>query len=102
MAKIIEVTPEAVEEAAKKIETLAGDYETQYNALAQKAHDLDAHWTGSDYQSFLAQIQEYQNALKHMKSLMDDFVAHCRLSAKSYRETQEDIAKKAKSLPTTY
>lgn len=102
MAKKIEVTTEAVEQAAGKIEGLSVDYEGKYTELYKLAQELDSTWSGSDYTSFLKQIGDYQNALKHMKSLMDDFAAHCRKSAQSYKATQDEITTKTKSLPTTY
>ena len=102
MAKKIEVTTESVVKAAETIEGLSGQYEENYTTLYKYATELDKTWTGSDYTSFRTQIEEYQNALKHMKALMDDFAAHCRKSAQSYKTAQEDISNKAKSLPTTY
>ncbi|MBQ6264639.1 MAG: WXG100 family type VII secretion target [Clostridia bacterium] len=102
MAKKIEVTTESVVKAADTIEGLSVDYEGKYTELYRLAQELDTTWSGSDYTSFMKQIGEYQTALKHMKSLMDDFAAHCRKSAQSYKTTQDEITTKTKSLPTTY
>ena len=46
MARVIQVTPEQLESAASRIESLAGDYEKQYNLLYDKTNAMASTWNG--------------------------------------------------------
>ena len=51
MARNIEVTPEMLTTAAASIESMAGDYKTQYETLYKETSSMASTWSGKDNQS---------------------------------------------------
>ena len=56
MVRQIQVTPELLESAASKIEGLAGEYKSQYDALYDETNAMAATWNGKDNVAFVDQI----------------------------------------------
>lgn len=98
MARTIQVTPEQLESAAGRIESLAGDYETQYNQLYSETNAMASTWNGKDNVAFVEQIAGFKDDFKKMHTLMINYADFLRKSAKAYRDTQNTVVSEAKKL----
>lgn len=98
MATTIQVTPEQLESAAGRIEGLASEYQTQYDALYSETNAMATTWQGEDNTAFVQQIDGFKDDFKNMHALMLSYADFLRKSAKAYRETQDTIVAEAKKL----
>lgn len=98
MAKTIQVTPEQLESAAGRIESLAAEYKTQYDALYSETNAMASTWQGKDNTAFIDQIAGFKDDFEKMHSLMLNYADFLRKSAKAYRETQDTVAAEARKL----
>lgn len=98
MGKDIQVTPELLESAAGKIETLAGEYKTQYNQLYSETNAMASTWRGKDNVAFTEQIEGFKADFEKMHDLMLEYVAFLRNAAKSYQTTQGNVVNLARKL----
>ena len=98
MAQKIMVTPEMLESTASSIEGLANEYKAQYNELYSTTGNLASTWSGADNVAFVNQIEGFKEDLKLMYDRMNQYAEYLRVTAKGYRETQENVVKQAKSL----
>lgn len=98
MARQIQVTPELLESAASKIEGLAGEYKSQYDALYDETNAMAATWNGKDNVAFVDQIAGFKDDFAKMYNLMLNYADFLRKSAKAYRDTQNTIVAEAKKL----
>lgn len=98
MARDIQVTPEQLESAAGKIESLAADYQTQYNNLYSETNAMASTWSGKDNTAFTDQIAGFKDDFEKMHTLMLNYADFLRKSAKAYRETQDTVAAEARKL----
>ena len=78
MARNIEVTPEQLESAAGKIEGLAADYKTQYDALYSETNAMASTWQGKDNAAFVNQIEGFKGDFEKMYRLMLDYARFLR------------------------
>lgn len=83
---------------ADKVDSLAGDYESEYNALFRTVADLKSAWDGKDNAAFTNQIEGFRDDFQRMTRLMRDYAAYLRKAAAAYRDTQDELEKKAKTL----
>ena len=97
-ARTIIVTPEQLEIAAGRIETLAGDYQAQYNQLYSRTDALASTWQGEDNTAFVDQISGFKDDFQKMYNLMMQYADFLRKSAQAYRSTQEQVVSQARSL----
>ncbi len=98
MARTIEVTPEQLNTAAGKIDSLAGDYKTQYDSLYNETNAMASTWSGKDNQAYINQIAGYKDDFEKMHQLMLNYAEFLRKSAKAYADTQETVVAQAKKL----
>lgn len=98
MARTIQVTPEQLETAAGKIEGLAAEYQTQYNALYSETNAMAATWSGKDNVAFTDQIAGFKDDFEKMHTLMLNYADFLRKSAKAYRDTQDAVVTDARKL----
>lgn len=98
MVRQIQVTPELLESAASKIEGLAGEYKSQYDALYDETNAMAATWNGKDNVAFVDQIAGFKDDFAKMYNLMLNYADFLRKSAKAYRDTQNTIVAEAKKL----
>ncbi len=98
MAKTILVTPEQLETAAGKIESLATEYKTQYNQLYSETAAMRSTWDGKDNVAFIEQIDGFKDDLEKMYNHMNEYAAFLRKSAKAYRDTQDAVVAEARKL----
>ena len=98
MARTIQVTPELLESAAQRINGLAGEYKTQYDALYGEMDAMRSTWQGKDNQAYLEQIGGFKDDFKNMYELMLRYEDFLRKSAKAYRDTQDTVTSEARKL----
>lgn len=98
MARTIQVTPEQLESAAGRIEGLAADYKTQYDALYNETNSMASTWQGRDNTAFVDQIAGFKDDFEKMHTLMLNYADFLRKSAKAYRNTQDDVTAEARKL----
>lgn len=98
MARTIQVTPEQLESAAGRIESLAGDYKTQYETLYNETNAMASTWNGKDNTAFVDQIAGFKDDFEKMHTLMLNYADFLRKSAKAYRDTQDTVVTEARKL----
>lgn len=98
MGKTIKVTPELLEQAAGKIESLAGDYKAQYEALYGETGALASTWQGADNLAFTDRIEGFKPDLARMQEHMLEYAQFLRKAAEGYRNTQGGVISHAKGL----
>lgn len=98
MGRNIKVTPELLESAGNRIESLAGDYKTQYEQFYSETNAMASTWNGKDNLAFIDQIAGFKDDFEKMYALMNRYVAFLRESAKHYRDTQDAVVAQAKKL----
>lgn len=98
MARTIQVTPEQLESAAGRIEGLAADYKSQYDALYNETNAMASTWNGKDNTAFVDQIAGFKDDFEKMHTLMLNYADFLRKSAKAYRDTQDSVVTEARKL----
>ncbi|MGJ7922731.1 WXG100 family type VII secretion target [Neobacillus sp. LXY-4] len=98
MARSIMVEPAKLENAANKIDQQAADYESTYRKLFAEVDAMAAAWQGADNTAFTNQIKTFEDDFQKMKKLMDDYSEFLKLSAKAYREAQNEVKAQASRL----
>ncbi len=98
MARNIEVTPEQLESAAGRIESLAAEYKTQYDLLYSETGAMASTWNGKDNVAFIDQINGFKDDFDKMHTLMLQYADFLRKSAKAYRDTQDTVVAEARKL----
>lgn len=98
MARTIQVTPEQLESAAGRIESLAADYKTQYDQLYSETNAMASTWNGKDNTAFVDQIAGFKDDFEKMHTLILNYADFLRKSAKAYRDTQDTVVSEARKL----
>ena len=98
MARTIQVSPEQLESAAGRIESLAADYKTQYDQLYSETNAMASTWNGKDNTAFVDQIAGFKDDFEKMHTLMLNYADFLRKSAKAYRDTQDTVVSEARKL----
>lgn len=98
MARTIQVTPEQLTSAAGRIEGLAADYKTQYDALYRETNAMASTWQGKDNVAFVEQIEGFKADFEDMHGLMLKYAEFLRASAKAYTTTQDTVTTEARKL----
>lgn len=100
MTRRITVTPELLMSASEKIEMLALDYQKVYTKLYAEIGSMKSAWDGADNVAFTTQVQGFEDDFQLMYKLMLEYASFLRMSAKAYKQTQEDIISAANGLST--
>lgn len=98
MSRSIMVTPEKLEQAAAQIEQMKADYNRIYMQLFSEVDGMGAAWQGADNQAFVNQIKGFMDDFQKMENLMQEYADFLKMSAKTYRNTQNEIINAAKRL----
>ncbi|MEH7009616.1 WXG100 family type VII secretion target [Neobacillus niacini] len=98
MARSIQVDPAKLEAAANKIDSQSADYERVYKNLFSEIDAMGAAWQGADNLAYVNQIKGFMDDFNKMKSKMDELSQFLKTSAKTYRETQNEVVSGAKRL----
>ena len=100
MARRITVTPEQLNVAAAKIESLAMSYQKTYVRLYTEIANMRSAWDGADNIAYTAQVNGFEDDFQKMYQLMRDYASFVRKSASSYQRTQDSIINSAHGLGT--
>jgi WXG100 family type VII secretion target len=98
MGNKIVVQPSVLESTAQKIGTQTTDYESLYKNLFNEVDGMAAVWQGADNIAFTQQIKGFTDDFQKMSTLMRQYSEFLKQSAATYRNTQEDIIAKARTL----
>lgn len=98
MARSIMVEPAKLENAANKIDQQSADYESTYRKLFAEVDAMAAAWQGADNAAFTNQIKTFTTDFEKMTKLMRDYSDFLKLSAKAYREAQDEVRTQAARL----
>ncbi|MCM3567293.1 WXG100 family type VII secretion target [Neobacillus mesonae] len=98
MARSIMVDPARLEEASAKIDAQSAEYEKLYKALFNEVDGMQAAWQGQDNVAYTTQIKGFMDDFQKMSQLMRQYSEFLKMSAKTYRNTQNDIVSAAKRL----
>lgn len=94
----INVDPSRLDASASHIDQQVVSYEKNYNRLLQEVDVMGSSWQGKDNLAFVQQIKSFQTDFTKMATLMRDYSNFLKLSAKIYRETQDDRVNQARRL----
>lgn len=98
MARTIMVDPAKLDSAALKLDDQAAEYERQYKQLFSEVDGMAAAWQGADNLAYVNQIKGFMDDFQKMVSLMKQYSEFLKHSAKTYKDTQNDIINQAKRL----
>ena len=94
----IQFLPAELRSAASKIDSMAEDYQVQYDALYKETDAMIVAWDGKDNVAYTTQIAGFKDDFQKMKELMSEYAKFLRNAADTYEKTQETIAAEAKKL----
>ncbi|MFC4302820.1 WXG100 family type VII secretion target [Cohnella boryungensis] len=98
MARKITVSPAKLESAAQKMDAHSGEYEKLYQQLFSEVDGMGAAWQGADNIAFVNQIKGFTDDFQNMTALMRQYSEFLKLSAKAYKDTQDEAINQAKRL----
>ena len=98
MATTIKVTPQDLHNASAQISNLAGEYQSEYEALFREIREMQGKWDGQDNQAYTKQVGEFKDDFNNMYELMDQYSNYLKSTAKAYADTQENIKSAATTL----
>lgn len=94
----IHVDPARLDASASHIELQIVSYEKNYHRLFQEVDAMGTSWQGKDNLAFVQQIKGFQSDFYKMATVMREYSNFLKLSAKLYRETQDDRVNQARRL----
>ncbi|KAA0549167.1 WXG100 family type VII secretion target [Bacillus sp. BGMRC 2118] len=98
MARQITVDPAKLDSTSAKIEQQAGDYERIYKQLFNEVDGMAAAWQGADNLAYVNQVKGFMDDLQKMSELMRQYSEFLKMSATTYRNTQNEVINAAKRL----
>ncbi|MEH7115075.1 WXG100 family type VII secretion target [Neobacillus niacini] len=98
MSRSITVDPAKLDSAAAKVDQQSADYERVYKALFNEIEGMQAAWQGADNLAYVSQIKGFMDDFNKMSALMKQYSEFLRVSARTYRETQNEVISGAKRL----
>ncbi|MCI5723658.1 MAG: WXG100 family type VII secretion target [Erysipelotrichaceae bacterium] len=94
----ITVEPMQVDACAMRMEEKNTSYLRNVNELFSAVDAMNVAWKGKDNQAFITKITALQSDFKQVSILCSEYIEFLRNSARSYRNTQEEIASQAQML----
>ena len=92
----ITVDPVQLEVCATQVEQLKSNVEHNIAVLYQRVETMSVTgWIGSDNLAFTRQIEGYHDDFYRVLTLMQQYVEFLRMSARSYRQMQQELAAQA-------
>jgi WXG100 family type VII secretion target len=101
MAAKFTVTPELLEQTASKLDTQKASYRNVYLKVQSEGNTLKSQMSGSANQSYLAQLQGFDDDFKRLEKLLTDYCTYLRSTAKKYRDADNQLANEAKQKLST-
>jgi WXG100 family type VII secretion target len=98
MSRSITVDPAKLDSAAAKVDQQSADYERVYKALFNEIEGMQAAWQGADNLAYVSQIKGFMDDFNQMSALMKQYSEFLKVSARTYRETQNEVISAAKRL----
>lgn len=98
MARNIQVDPAKLEAAANKMDQQTADYERTYKQLFSEIDAMAAGWQGADNMAYTNQIKGFMDDFQKMVKLMNEYSTFLKMSAKTYKNAQNEIVTQAKRL----
>lgn len=100
MTRRITVSPEVLLSVSEKIEAITANYQRVYMKLYSEIESMNVAWDGADNVAYVSRVKGFQDDFQLMYKLMLEYAQFVRMSAKSYRSTQDDIISAASNLST--
>lgn len=94
------VDPEQLEATASRVESACADYKRIYQNLYSEVEKMNASWSGKDNTEFTSRIKSYETDFRQIALIIGQYSDFLRASARSYRETQDEIFNNATRLRT--
>jgi WXG100 family type VII secretion target len=98
MARSITVDPAKLDAASNKIQQQAADYQRVYKQLFSEVDAMAAAWQGADHLAYVNQVKGFMDDLQKMTELMNQYSEFLKMSATTYRNTQNEVINQAKRL----
>lgn len=96
--RTIMVEPNQLESAAANIENADSDYNRIYQAMYAEVDKMSSNWQGKDNTAFTSQIKSFEDDLRNISLVMREYADFLRVSARAYRQAQEEICARAQKL----
>jgi len=96
--KQIIVEPDRLDDTAAKIEQANQEYEHIYKSLYNEVDKMSGAWSGKDNLAYSNQIKSYEDNFRQISITMRQYADFLRSSARSYRETQDELTNQAARL----
>lgn len=90
MARIM-ADPAKMESFAKRVDTAAADFQTNYKQMYNVIDNLKSAWTGRDNQEYANKINEYKGDFDAMFKAIESYKDFLNQSAAAYRKAQDEI-----------
>ncbi len=87
----ISVEVEQLESCAARMEEKNQDYLRNCNALFEAVDTMSNAWIGEDNTAFTSRISSYESDFHQLHVLGNEYIDFLRNSAKSYRNTQQEL-----------
>lgn len=91
----ITVEPEQLESCAARMDQKNQDYTHNYQELFNAIDAMSAAWQGKDNTAFTSQISKFQGDFRQLSLLCTQYADFLRSSARSYRDTQDELTSQA-------
>ncbi len=91
----IVVDPSRLENNAGRIDQEIQDYTRQIKQLMEEVEKMKSAWQGKDNIAFTNRIYEFESDFKQVTILCQQYLEFLRVSARSYREIQEELVAQA-------
>ncbi|MFV0380142.1 MAG: WXG100 family type VII secretion target [Anaerorhabdus sp.] len=96
--KKIYVDPVTLERNSTRIDQLTQDYKKQIKMLIDEVEKMRAAWQGSDNQAFTNKIYSFESDFNQVAILCDQYSEFLRISARSYRDIQDELVAQANKI----
>jgi len=97
MTDLIKVTPELLEQQAKKLDGQTLQYVSTYTKILQAKDDMMGRWSGETNQSYCRQLEGFRNDFEELAKLFRQYADYIRYAAARYRETEQTLAQEARA-----
>ena len=94
----IVVEPAVLEQTASLMEQLNAEYHQTVSALYEGVDLLAQSWNGKDNLAFTSQIKGFDQDLRQISQLCAQYIEFLRITARSYRDTQNELVAQVQSL----
>lgn len=100
MAGKISVTPGELKTSAGRVDSSIKNYVSLYKKLYQEINGMKSSWSGEANQSYIKQIEGFEQEFENLKKVLENYVEFLQKSAKVYEDTETNIKDAAKKLTT--